>query len=544
VAALRLLPVQDVIVPVGGWGRFVGVRLERHNWDGLVELDLDPKVGARPGIAPIPAGADLGIVFLSFAENTPAMACVLKFVAVAGDLHAEQELHLTVAAPRTQNTKEDNDTVRLHPDDPVAYLNRAHTLDLLQDYNASIKDYDKAIELAPLCSLAYEYRAIAYLHKGDNDQAVKDFDQAIKLNPKGPLAYILRSEANLNRGVYDKVIEDCTYVLSIDSTRMMAYRHRGLAHYNRQEYAEAIKDYDKAIELAQKNPQLTILVPLASLHKLRADAVAKLEPAAPGPALRLLPIRDVTVPAGSRFGGRFIAVRLERQKCEGPVVLALDPRPAWLLSFWGLVHAGANVGVAWVKVGPQTPLGDAVLAVVAQCGNLRSEQQVFHLKVVSRPLTDQLTEDIKEVDRYKDDPAAYLNLAFTRVELQKDYDKAIKDCDKAIELAPKCAEAYNARGMAYWGMGPKNDDKAITDWTRAIELNPNFDGPYLNRSAAFVRHGTFDKAIEDCTQAINIAPMSAEAYRYRANACEKKGDQVKAKADRDKAKELEEQMKR
>jgi tetratricopeptide (TPR) repeat protein len=48
------------------------------------------------------------------------------------------------------------------------------------------------------------------------------------------------------------------------------------------------------------------------------------------------------------------------------------------------------------------------------------------------------------------------------------YDKAISDYTKAIELNPKHADIYYSRGLAHNKMGQY--DKAISDFTEAIKL--------------------------------------------------------------------------
>ena len=53
---------------------------------------------------------------------------------------------------------------------------------------------------------------------------------------------------------------------------------------------------------------------------------------------------------------------------------------------------------------------------------------------------------------------------------QGDLDAAIQDYDKAIELDPQYAKAYNNRGNARYDQGDL--DAAIQDYTKAIELNP------------------------------------------------------------------------
>ena len=57
-----------------------------------------------------------------------------------------------------------------------------------------------------------------------------------------------------------------------------------------------------------------------------------------------------------------------------------------------------------------------------------------------------------------------------------DFDRAIEDCNKAIELKPDYAEVYYNRGLTY---GIKGDfDRTIKDCNKAIELNPKFSLAY------------------------------------------------------------------
>lgn len=50
------------------------------------------------------------------------------------------------------------------------------------------------------------------------------------------------------------------------------------------------------------------------------------------------------------------------------------------------------------------------------------------------------------------------------------YDEAIADCDKAIELDPKDKDTFISRGMAYAEKGQY--DRAITDLDQALKLDP------------------------------------------------------------------------
>ena len=97
-----------------------------------------------------------------------------------------------------------------------------------------------------------------------------------------------------------------------------------------------------------------------------------------------------------------------------------------------------------------------------------------------------------------------------------DYDRAIEDLNKAIELDPNYAEAYNNRGIAFEGEG--DYDRAIANYTKAIQLNPDYAVAYNNRGIAYDRKGEHDLAIEDYSEAIKLKPNYANAYNNRGNA--------------------------
>jgi tetratricopeptide (TPR) repeat protein len=56
------------------------------------------------------------------------------------------------------------------------------------------------------------------------------------------------------------------------------------------------------------------------------------------------------------------------------------------------------------------------------------------------------------------------------------YDLAIAACNKAIDLDPELAIAYNNRGKAYYYKGQY--DLAIKDYNKAIELDPELKVAY------------------------------------------------------------------
>ena len=62
--------------------------------------------------------------------------------------------------------------------------------------------------------------------------------------------------------------------------------------------------------------------------------------------------------------------------------------------------------------------------------------------------------------------------------------------------------AYNNRGTAYNTKGQY--DQAISDFTKAIEINPKYAGAYYNRGDAFYKKGEYNRALDDVNKAQSL----------------------------------------
>lgn len=85
---------------------------------------------------------------------------------------------------------------------------------------------------------------------------------------------------------------------------------------------------------------------------------------------------------------------------------------------------------------------------------------------------------------------------------QGDWDGAIAAFDKAIEVAPKSAEAYLNRGLAYQAQG--DDDRALTDLDRAVRYAPNAARGYYHRSLLQKQRGNDRRAEADRDRAAQL----------------------------------------
>ncbi|MCX5885147.1 MAG: tetratricopeptide repeat protein [Proteobacteria bacterium] len=123
------------------------------------------------------------------------------------------------------------------------------------------------------------------------------------------------------------------------------------------------------------------------------------------------------------------------------------------------------------------------------------------------------------------------------------YDEEISRLNKAIESNPdgtstyyKRGEAYTQKGMLYFERGKvytqKGDyDHAIVDYTRGIELDPNYAGAYISRGEAYYKKGAYDYSIADYSKALELNPNFLDAYEKRSYVFAAKGELDKAIVD-------------
>ena len=109
------------------------------------------------------------------------------------------------------------------------------------------------------------------------------------------------------------------------------------------------------------------------------------------------------------------------------------------------------------------------------------------------------------------------------------WNEALNAYDKAIEINPNDASAYNNRGLVYDNLD--KNDMAIADYKKAIELNPNYGDAFNNLGKTYGRHGDYQRAVLYYDRAIEINKKDADAYYNRGDAFSKLGNSKYANDD-------------
>lgn len=89
---------------------------------------------------------------------------------------------------------------------------------------------------------------------------------------------------------------------------------------------------------------------------------------------------------------------------------------------------------------------------------------------------------------------------------KKNYQEAILDFTRAIELDQTCVEAFHKRGAALFNLGKYHD--SLPDFTNAIVLSPGNAEILRNRALPFMHLKQYEDAITDLKDAMNFEPST------------------------------------
>lgn len=111
------------------------------------------------------------------------------------------------------------------------------------------------------------------------------------------------------------------------------------------------------------------------------------------------------------------------------------------------------------------------------------------------------------------------------------------DIEKIIRYSSKSSLEFTRRGIHY--EENKNFEDAIKDYTRALELTPNRSELFIRRAVCYEEIKQYNDAIKDLTEVLAMRPYRAEIFSMRGKIYTKTEQFIEALLDFDKAIDLE-----
>lgn len=130
----------------------------------------------------------------------------------------------------------------------------------------------------------------------------------------------------------------------------------------------------------------------------------------------------------------------------------------------------------------------------ARLGSSATKLNIFAANLPSNPYEASVIKNTMKLERYPNNATLYSDRGAAHLLLQN-FDDALRDFNRAIELKPDYADAYSNRGLVHYAQAEYIE--AIADYDRAIAIL-NTDAVYfLNRGQAYRKLGTYEQALTD-----------------------------------------------
>ncbi len=110
-----------------------------------------------------------------------------------------------------------------------------------------------------------------------------------------------------------------------------------------------------------------------------------------------------------------------------------------------------------------------------------------------------------------------------------DYDLAIEEFDRAIQIDQDYADAYFERGNAY--LYKEDYDQALDNYNRVLQLDTEYADAYYNRGWVFGLQKEWESAIAEYGKYLALEPNDMEAYIERGHAFSRDGQRHYAVRD-------------
>jgi tetratricopeptide (TPR) repeat protein len=142
--------------------------------------------------------------------------------------------------------------------------------------------------------------------------------------------------------------------------------------------------------------------------------------------------------------------------------------------------------------------------------------------------TNEINKNPDDIDLLKKRSKTY--------RLLKEYDLALNDINKAIEMNPDSAEQYYQRGFIY--IKKKQYDQAIRDFDSALGLDSNHVAANIEIGFSYAKSEKFEIAKKYLDKSIVLDTLKNSAYYYRGVCNFKMSNYLLALSDFNKAIEL------
>lgn len=379
---------------------------------------------------------------------------------------------------------------------------RAEEYLTMKKYKLAIADYDEQISINPDYPGTYHDRAIAYKELGQYDQAIKDLTKAIELKHPTFLdwprsAYEIRAHVYEAIGKYELAVNDYTRAFDVwekafgaalkeyNMGSFIAYEmleKRGTAYRKIGNHQHAIADYLAAIDCLTTDPPSMIY----------EDGDTYVELKQPEDALKAY---GKAIETNARNNNK-------DTKWEKSDTLASE-------YFAKVAEVYAGLQKFDLAVDSYNKALNAVDNLPPYKGKLYQDMGILYRSLgINQEAIKMLSLAVRYLPLVGEDPVfAYSELGNAYSDTG-DHTEALRVFTEITKLYPNWMGGYARRGSEYYNL--KDYDKAIIDFGKAIDLMPTNQFLYYYRGIALMNSGKFKQGLDDMKIAGRLGNQEAQ----------------------------------
>ena len=401
------------------------------------------------------------------------------------------------------------EAVRRHSSDPRVRRWLGDAYHSRYQYEQAVVHYNEAIQLRPNWALPHWNIAGAYEHLGREDKEIEEYKEALRLCKPGESTLRAKAHYNLgttylNNGQVDEAVAHLQKACELDPDFAEAFNNLGIAYRMKGQREKAITEYEKALDLYESPRQQ------ASAHHglgFNYRQLGRLDKALEhfGKQIELL---EQCI--DKRTKQRVQA--LLRRRFED----ALDEQ-------WELHSLRYNLSGAYSSLAlTQDDMGDyeAVIESSTKALELDQDNNYAYWARASgyadkweykRALADWTSCLQLLPERDRDYVGALSNRGTVHRHLG-DYEKALADQNRALEIDPSRGCAYGNRARTYYDMG--DYERARADADTALEKCGSCPGGYVVRGLLHAKEQDYEQAIAEYEKALEVGCPRDDLYTY------------------------------
>jgi len=175
-------------------------------------------------------------------HKTQAIAQQNRFIQAQKMMRQSKQTDTYDDRPPKQTSKDENEQA-------IRHAQKANEFMSTEKYEQAISEYTEAIRILPNEYVLYHNRALCYQRMNNDEAALEDFLRAIERKRDDIQAYIIITSIYANRGAYDDALNSINAVIAIKPDYAEAYYDRGKVYDKKGMTVEAVQDIRQACEM-------------------------------------------------------------------------------------------------------------------------------------------------------------------------------------------------------------------------------------------------------------------------------------------------------